>query len=113
MTASSTPALGGETLLTLSEAARTVPKLNGRRAHPSTLWRWCRKGVGGVRLQYIRVGRRVATSREALGRFFEALAKADDPPPGPPSESSRGPRTEGQRERDVQDAEKQLSSAGI
>lgn len=62
-----------ETLLTLTEATKVLPRLNGRRPAISTLWRWCRKGLRGVRLEYIRIGRNIATSREALSRFFNAL----------------------------------------
>lgn len=67
-----------EHLLSFSEAAQCLPTINGRRLAPSTLYRWCRRGVNGVRLEYIRVGRNMVTSREALERFFVALAAADD-----------------------------------
>lgn len=66
-----------EQILSLTEAAKSLPRLNGRRPAISTLWRWARKGVRGVRLDYIRVGRGIATSAEALQRFFNALAEAD------------------------------------
>lgn len=66
-----------EELFSLSEAAKLVPKLNARRVHASTVLRWCRRGLRGVRLGYVRIGRRMATSAEALNRFFNALAEAD------------------------------------
>jgi len=68
-----------EDLLSLTEAAKALPKVSGKRPAVSTLWRWARKGLRGVRLEYVRVGRGIATSREALNRFFNALADADAP----------------------------------
>ncbi len=68
-----------ETVVSLTEATKILPPVNGKRPAISTMWRWCRKGLHGVRLEYIRVGRSIATSREAINRFFEALAQADKP----------------------------------
>jgi len=65
------------TLMTLSEASKELPKFNGKRIHVSTLWRWCRKGIRGVCLEYVKVGRKVMVSPEGLNRFFTALAQAD------------------------------------
>ena len=53
--------------------------------HPCTVWRWIQKGVRGVRLEHIRVGRRILTSDEAVERFFFALAEADKIPASSPS----------------------------
>lgn len=66
-----------ETVLTLPEAAAAIPTQNGKRPSVSTIWRWCRKGLRGIRLEYLRCGRRILTSREALDRFFTALAVLD------------------------------------
>ncbi len=66
-----------ETVLTLPEAAAAIPTQNGKRPSVSTIWRWCRKGLRGTRLEYLRCGRRILTSREALDRFFVALAELD------------------------------------
>ncbi len=103
-----------EELLSLSEAARCVPKLNGRRVHASTVFRWCRRGLRGVRLEYVRIGRRMATSKEALDRFFNALAAADGEPPEP----RRAPKTEKSpnstaRARAIAQAEARLEKAGL
>ena len=67
----------GEELFTLTEATKIMPRVNGRRPAVSTLWRWCRKGLRGVRLEYLRIGRNIVTSRQALLRFFANLADAD------------------------------------
>lgn len=69
-----------EELITLAAAMRHLPAANGRHPDPSTGWRWCRKGIKGISLEYIRVGRRIFTSVEALRRFTTALAEADVEP---------------------------------
>jgi hypothetical protein len=61
-----------EQLLTLEQAARCFP---GRVA-PSTLWRWYRKGVRGIRLDTVVVGGKRLTSTQALERFAEASTAA-------------------------------------
>jgi hypothetical protein len=63
-----------ETLLTLSQAARLQPPgRGGRPTHISTVYRWISRGIGGIRLDAIRLGGRLLTSREALQRFAEQL----------------------------------------
>jgi len=71
--------MNGETLMTLVQAAATLP----HRPHASTLFRWCRKGIRGVRLEYRRIGGRILVSRAALDRFGDRLAALDDQPPAP------------------------------
>jgi hypothetical protein len=46
----------------------------GRKLHPSSAYRWFRRGVGGVKLEAIRVGGALCTTEAALVRFFERLA---------------------------------------
>ena len=104
----------GERLLSLAEATKVLPRVNGKRPAISTLWRWCRKGLNGQRLEYIRMGRNIVTSAEALGRFFTALAEADAPiEDGPPP--PRRPRTasERARQRSIEEANRILERAGI
>lgn len=62
-----------ETLLSFKDAAKLLP----RPCHPSTVWRWHRKGVRGIRLEALRLGGFFYTSREALDRFGHALAALD------------------------------------
>ncbi len=64
-----------ETVLTFSEAAERLPAINGRKIHASSVWRWARKGIGGVYLESRRLGGRYLTSLEALERFAEKLSK--------------------------------------
>jgi hypothetical protein len=105
-----------ESIVTLTEATKILPPLNGRRPAISTLWRWCRKGLRGVHLEYIRVGRNIATSREALGRFVNRLAEADRPLETPPLITQPSlPRSEQRRGRAplAQSADDVLARAGI
>ena len=66
-----------EALITLKAAARLRPPgRNNRPTHVSTLYRWVRCGVGGVRLEAVRLGGAFVTSREALQRFADRLTSA-------------------------------------
>jgi hypothetical protein len=103
-------------LLTLAEAARRLPRIDGKKIAIPTLWRWCRKGLRGARLEYLRVGRRVCTTREALMRFFTNLAELDErvPPPGRPAFlAGRKPVTSKQRLRALAEADEILERARI
>jgi len=65
-------------LLTLSEAARTVP----RPVSPSTIFRWHRSGIRArngerVRLEAMRYGGRLFVARGELENFARRLARAD------------------------------------
>ena len=106
-----------ETVVSLTEAAKSLPSLDGRRPHVSTIWRWCRKGLRGVRLEHGRVGHRIVTSVEALTRFSQRLAELDAKEAvsaceSPPPEAPRG-RTERQRQQDIERVERELLRAGI
>ena len=109
-------AINDEDLFGLSDAARVVPKFEGRRVHTSTLWRWCKRGLRGVRLEYLRIGDRICTSRPALGRFYERLT-AQDMDQGESTNAARGPttgpRSVEQRKRDQARAHNALRRAGI
>ena len=106
-----------ETILSLSEAAASLPRLNGKRPHVSTLWRWCRKGCRGHFLEYLRVGSKIATSAEALNRFFSELAAADaaaeSTPPPTRQPATQKPRSEKARARGIEAARRKLEAAGI
>jgi hypothetical protein len=66
--------LQDEHLMTLAEAANLRPSgRNGRPTHVSTVYRWIAGGVRGVRLESIRLGGTLYTSREAVQRFAERL----------------------------------------
>ncbi len=103
--------LRDEEKLGLSAASKHVPD----HPHASTLWRWCREGLHGVRLEYLKVGRRIVTSREALDRFFERITEADqaayaDRHPIQPSHTSP---TKASQDSSLAAAERELTDAGI
>ena len=112
-----------ESPLSLTEAAKVLPSLGGRRLHVSTLWRWARRGLRGVKLEYSRLGHRVVTSREALNRFAQRLAEADAAEDSSPIERQAArwqqplitgkPRSAKRRAEDVARARRELSEAGI
>lgn len=106
-----------EDLMTLTQAARCLPKVDGRKVSVCTIWRWCRKGLRGVFLQYVRVGRRVCTTNAALLQFFTAVAELDrqcqpDTPPEP-RVLHRRPITSRRRQRTLAEADAILERAGI
>lgn len=101
-----------EELLTLTEATKVLPKTNGKRPAISTLWRWCRKGRRGVHLEYVRIGRKICTTRQALYRFFVAAAEADEPLETPPPPRRRRRRSAAAARRAHEEAERRLIAAG-
>lgn len=108
--------LSQEELLSLSEACAALPRIDGKRPHISTIWRWCRKGVHGIRLEYVRLGHRICTSREALNRFANALARADTTVSGSSDSESptfSSPTPQKHRARAIAEAEASLEEAGI
>jgi hypothetical protein len=62
----------GEKLMPLHTA---VSKATGWNGNPSTIYKWWRDGVGGVRLEATYMGRRLFTSVEAVQRFQSAVGK--------------------------------------
>ncbi len=63
-----------EQLITLQEATRLF---GSHRPHVSTIFRWARHGVRGVRLPYIRAGRRMLVKPSDVHEFCRRLAEAD------------------------------------
>lgn len=60
-------------LVTFSQAAKMLPRRrSGRPCSPSTLWRWHKKGLGGVRLAAWPVGSTWCTTTSALQDFLKA-----------------------------------------
>jgi hypothetical protein len=91
-----------EDLLPLNQAARVLPG----RPHISTLWRWHRRGIRGIRLETAVVGGTRYTSRQALQRFVDRTTAAADGQT-PPVSIDRS------RERAVARADAELDAAGI
>ena len=92
-----------ETPITLAKAAQTLP---GGAVHVSTVWRWHRRGIRGIRLETVCRGGIRCTSDEAIERFFAAITAAADGEPAP----TRTPR---QRQRAMQHAERELERDGF
>jgi len=61
-----------ETLVSLGDVPSLLPSRRGRRVHRATVYRWAAKGVGGVRLDVLRIGGSLFTSEQAVARFLEA-----------------------------------------
>ncbi len=84
----STVHLLGEEMISLGTAARMFPGARGaERVNPSTVYRWAYKGVqtpgGLVRLESLRVGSRVLTTKQAVERFVAALSAHAEPTAAP------------------------------
>lgn len=88
-----------EDRLHVTTAAREV-----FRVAPETAWRWALKGVGGVRLESIKVGGVRFTSRQACTRFLDKLNGA----PSPRTEPAQTPKNSRRA-----DAARKLDAAGI
>ena len=103
-----------ETLISLSEAAKAVPRRRkGRKTHLSTIYRWATVGVRGVVLETLQCGGSRVTSREALQRFFERLSGPDPTGPiGSHADPVRTRRTAAQRQRDSARAGRKLAERG-
>ena len=100
-------------LLSLAEAAHKFPLVDGRRPSTNSLWRWCRKGIGGIKLSYVRLGRRICTSSEALNQFASALAAADQNDYADDQQTPVRPRSTSARQKEIAAAEKECQAAGI
>lgn len=106
-----------EELISLTEGARALPRVGGKKVSVCTLWRWCRTGLRGERLEYVRIGRKICTSPQALQRFFTKLAELDARVP-PDTRSlplglKRPPITSKQRQKALAEADEVLRRAGI
>lgn len=66
--------LDSETLISFQEATRHAPG----KPHISTLHRWRRRGVHGVRLETCLIGGKRYTTREAMNRFFESVTAVSE-----------------------------------
>lgn len=64
-----------ETMMSMTEASEWL-KTRGITANRVTLYGWASpSGCSGVRLESLKVGKRLHTSREALQRFCEQLTE--------------------------------------
>jgi hypothetical protein len=71
--------LSQETRLSIIDAGRLIARLRGQsRPAAATAWRWCSRGLRGVRLEHYRIGGRIVTTEQAVRRFL-ARVQADEP----------------------------------
>jgi len=64
-------------LLTMDQAAELIPGRGGAKTSISTLWRWRKRGFGGVRLEVVKVGGMVYTTKAAVLDFISACNKGE------------------------------------
>lgn len=105
--------LTSETIVSFAEAAARLPRINGKKIHASSLWRWARNGIRGVRLETRHLGGRVVTSMEALERFSKELAEMEQPERPPRSSLRLKARSSAKERRDIERAYAQLEKHGI
>jgi len=96
-----------EQTVTLTNATKLLPaRRGGRPVHASCLFRWAKHGLRGVRLETIRVGGTLCTSREALEGFFARLAELD----GPNADVARA-EAPARRRREIAEASRKAEEA--
>jgi len=86
--------------ISLTSAAKLLPPVDGKPLHVSTIYRWAIKGVRGIRLQHVRLGRRILTTEQDLHEFGEALAALGPARRTPRKPAAPKPRKRTQAERD-------------
>lgn len=96
--------------LGMADAAHLVPGTKGGTANASTIFRWCSDGVRlrngqRLKLESVRVGKRVMTSGPALERFIMATTESYNTDPEPV-------RTPTARQRASEKATKELKAIG-
>ena len=91
----------GEPVMTFTEAAGWLERRFGSRPNVATIWRWAVRGLRGVRLQTIRLGRYRFTTERAIERFIDQTSAVTAPQEGVPRPSAEFPSgqpfTEGER----------------
>ena len=109
--------MGDSCFITLTEATKRIPRFNGKRVHPSTIYRWIVNGCRGVRLDHWRIGRKIVTTEAALNKFFCELTQVDtDDQPTTIAVRQRKKRrrsNSGARQREIESANDVLKRAGI
>ena len=98
--------LSSESLISLKDACAYLPG----RPHISTMWRWIKRGIAGIRLETVKVGGKRFTSVEAIERFIASTtAEADIALSG----DNSAPRVASNREKQVDQARRICNSHGV
>lgn len=91
--------------ITLAQAARLIPgREPGRKISIDSIWRWCIRGVRGVRLRSVLIGGRRFTTRQWLLEFIETRSRLSEAEPL----TVQLPRTVRQRNKASADASREL-----
>lgn len=61
-----------EDLIPFNRVPQHVQKTFGHKVHIASVYRWVNRGLGGARLETIKVGAKRFTSAQALDRLFNA-----------------------------------------
>jgi len=102
--------LATEEILSLKDACALLPRRRaGKKPAFQTVYRWALRGVRGRRLEVLRIGGTLCTSRQALERFFAGLTADDDRL----SSVATPIRTSRQRERQIAAADEHLPREGV
>jgi hypothetical protein len=99
-----------EPLIPLNQVPRLpfVPRRRvGKKLNVATVFRWASTGIRGVRLEVVRFGGTLCTTKTALLDFFRSLASTKHGGPAPV------PRTFRQQQRASELADNELTKIGI
>ena len=66
----------GECRISIDEAADLLSQVLGIRLSYKNVYKWCRFGCQNVKLEYVRDGRSLFTTAEAVVRFVQGLLEA-------------------------------------
>ena len=94
-----------EKTIPIGKSPRHFP---GKRPHISTIYRWLERGVRGVKLESFCVGSRRYVTQKAIDQFIERTTAA-----GPYSQVPSTSTVAKQRQREIEQAERELDEAGI
>jgi hypothetical protein len=104
------PSQNPHTLVRLSRAPKLVQRISDERPDASTIYRWTKRGLRGVRLKSSFCGGYRCTCEAWLREFFDAVTRAAD---GNDS-ATIGPTNATKSYDDRQnDAERKLAAAGV
>jgi hypothetical protein len=105
--------LDANTAITLTEAAALIGSCTGRRPSSSTCWRWALRGVRGRKLEVMRVGGTLYTTRASVEAFLAnehrpSFSEQQAPPTRPASRTLASVLAAERRQREQRAAKQHL-----
>ena len=95
--------IGADELIPLGDVSRLLPpRRGGKRPSFACILKWTRQGCRGQRLETIRIGSTLCTTKTALEDFFRALTEDD--------KTSRMTR---QSQREIEKVDEMLRQEGL